>query len=119
MAISIGQIKRNLNYQPLPFMAPPIIQPESRKVYAERESPPPTRLVNADFNPVEDEEPPKPNSEIWKPKDSDAPPPPVGSVSRFLKDTDIENEKYDWRLNTKKGKLSHKNFTLYLKDALD
>ena len=118
---SIGQIKRNLNFQPPVFTPPMVSQPESRAVYASKDllDSPPKRLINADFNPVVDEEPPPPNSEVWKPEDPEAQPVGIGSLRKFLNATDIENEKYDWRRETKKGIKSHKNFTLYLKDAIE
>ena len=78
-----------LRHQPQP---PP--HPPAKKELA------PVHAVDAD-----EEDPPEPQSESWAPGEDDTPPP-------------ITDEVYDWRRDTRRGRKSRLNFTIYVAHRL-
>ena len=75
------------------------------------------RLANKVFDPDEEEEDIVPNSKSWDVED-DKNVDPLGSVTRFIGELDLDNPEYDWRDRTKKGRTSRKRFTQYLAGVL-
>jgi len=123
--MNLEDIKRNLNRKktnftevisppslitkPIPIPQEPIAQDCHRD----------SRLANKIFSPADEEEIPPANSEVWceelidtsKFLDFD-------NVRRSIDDFKLEDERYDWRSNTKRGKASRKNFTNFLKMSM-
>lgn len=77
------------------------------------------RLANKIFSPEDEEEIPPPNSEVWCEELVDTSRfLDLDSVRRTIDDFNLEDERYDWRRDTKRGKASRKNFTDFLKMSL-
>jgi hypothetical protein len=115
--MNINEIKRNINKK-TNFNAPDEIQeikqekPTQEKPKKAREN----RTVNKLFNPSDDEEEVKPQSEAW---DTDKETIDIHQeVSKTIEELELSEIKYDWRTTTAKGRRSRKNFTIYLKNAI-
>lgn len=120
--MDIAQIKRNLalkrnNLEPPThplkgeaFVRAPVKEPSKPVI--------PRSSADLYNNSLEsEEEKPKPRSVVWESEDGGYSKSPEGnppSVESFIQKNELEDEKYDWRLKTSKGKRSHKNFTDFL-----
>lgn len=120
--MNLEDIKRNLNRRKTNFseVITPSTLPPPPPVATPAGSPewtmPKGRLANEIFsNPDEEEDLPPPNSEIWCDSLGAL---DLDSVRRTIADLELDDEKYDWRRETKKGKSSRKNFSDFLKISM-
>jgi hypothetical protein len=73
--------------------------------------PSPLQYYNQEFEEKEEEE--KPNSQYWEDDDYSL----TMRVGEDISDLGLEDKKFDWRTKTSKGKKSHRNFGIFLKDS--
>lgn len=104
-----------------PIQIPQTSLPPTKKLpkIALKEEPTQSILANTDFGyESDDEEKPKPQSQIWN-KDGDMKNKiDLGSASKTIEMLELTDEQYDWRDSSKKGVKSRKNFTDFLVENL-
>jgi len=105
--MNLNEIRRNLNRniaQPPQQVEPPKIENEHKP-----------DLINSMYDDDSEEE--KPESEVWETKKESID--IYKPVSNIINELELENNKFDWRYKTKKGKKSRKNFSNLLKDSIE
>jgi len=109
--MNIDEIKRNINKgltTNVNVSVDPIAEPERQRGKKEK------IIINHEFESSEEEDPP--NSKVWETgKETLAINQPVEEV---INELELDDKVYDWRVKSKKGRKSRKNFTLFLKGVL-
>lgn len=118
--MNLEDIKRSLNKrtnfnQPSQNFNKPKEEPKEEPKQQPKEEPKKSRYINKQFEPDSEEEK-EPQSEVWNTdfEQLDLLDPMVITIENLKLNDDV----YDWRRSTSKGRKSHKNFTYFLKENL-
>lgn len=114
--MNVEEIKKKIRGAPtITTYEPPPLKEKEERVYSKKSA---TKENHASLFSLEGEEEEHPNSKVWDWDDREgeewSDPFYSMSAEEFVKGLGLCNEKYDWRLDSRKGRKSRENFSKYI-----